>query len=384
MQFIKKLLRGLSAFAFKFLIMVLAIVSALVMTFNSPHKIEKSLSDSGVYSTFISSALKEVQKSNNKNNSQDKSSKNDIPIDDPAVVDAANQAFTPQLLQSTTENVLNGTYDWLSGKAAKPSFTINFADAKQTFAQKVGQAAQKRLAGLPKCTPAQAKQQGSDIDAFSATCAPKSLNIKAAAQKVTDDLAHSKDFLGTPVMKADNLSKDKNGQTVFDRLAKAPKVYKAINASPWLLACLAGLAGLVTFLLYDSKRRGLRNLAISLAVAGTFLLLITYAVTKGFDALNKPSGKLGESFKDSSFQQTIIKGLDSLSGSIEHVLLWFGIAYLVIGAGTLITLHFTKPKKTAGEIGKNAAKPEPDSQESSSESPKTDQKPAPKPKTIQG
>ena len=67
MPIIKKILRGLSSFAFKFLILTLAIVISLVLTFNSPKKIEKSLNDSGVYSTFISSALQEVQKSNDKN-----------------------------------------------------------------------------------------------------------------------------------------------------------------------------------------------------------------------------------------------------------------------------------------------------------------------------
>jgi len=171
MQFLKKLTRGLSSFAFKFLILITAIVAALVLTFNSPKKIEKSLSDSGVYSTFVSSALKEVQKSNDQTGSKSDGNKtDDIPIDNPAIVAAANQAFTPQLLKSTTENVLNGTYAWLQGKTPTPSFTIDFSTAKKTFAQGVGEAAQKQLASLPVCTTAQAIQQGSDINAFSATC----------------------------------------------------------------------------------------------------------------------------------------------------------------------------------------------------------------------
>ena len=382
MQFIKKLFRGLSSFAFKFLILITAVVAALVLTFNSPKKIEKSLNDSGVYSTFVSGALKEAQKSNSQNDKRGSSGSNDIPIDNPDVIAAANKAFTPQLLQSTTENVLNGTYDWLTGKTTNPSFTIDFAAAKQTFAQGVGQAAQKQLTSLPICTPKQAEQQGSDINAFTATCRPAGLNIAAQTKKVSSDLAKSKDFLGTPVLTPQNMPKNNQGQTIFDQLSKAPEAYKFINASPWLLIGLAVLAGLVTYLLYDSKRRGLRNLSITLTGTGIFLLLVGFGTSKAFHALNQPTGKLGEAVKG-SFQQTIIKALNSISSSIEHVILWFGIIYVVIGVGTLLILYFTKPKKTEASTDKKEPTP-PTDDSPRQEKTKPISKPASKPIHIQG
>ena len=178
MHIIKKLARGLSSYLSKLFIFLVAIVGALVFTFHSPKKIEKSLSDSGVYSTFIDSALKEVNKSNKSGNDN-----SNIPITDPAIKEAANKAFPPTLLQQTTENVLNGSYDWLTGKTTGPSFKVDLRQAKQTFAQSVGEAAKQRLVKLPACTAAQLQKLSSDIDPFSVLCRPPGVNLASQQRK---------------------------------------------------------------------------------------------------------------------------------------------------------------------------------------------------------
>ncbi len=352
MHIIKKLARGLSSYLFKLLIFVTAIVAALVFTFHSPKKIEKSLKDSGVYSTFVDSALKEAQKSsNNKGDSK-------IPIDDPAIKAAASKAFNPQLLQTSTESILNGTYDWLSGKVVLPDFRVDLRAAKRTFAQGVGQAAKSRLDGLPVCTTAQLQRLGSSsIDAFSAPCRPASLNVNQQAHKVVSDIASSKDFLGTPLLTAQNLPKNSRGKTVYDQLSKAPKIYKWVNASPWLLIGLSVLLGGITVLLYDSRRRGLRHISITLVSTGVLLLIISFVSSWLLNKAEQPTGKLGSAIKG-SFQQTAIKGISSITNSIEHTLIWFGAIYLVAGAAVLVALHFTKPKTKPAADKTESPKPE--------------------------
>lgn len=392
MQFLKKSVRGLSKFFFICLIFNLAVVSALVMTFNSPEKIEKSLNDSGVYSTFVSGTLQEVQKQNDKDNTNDELGGNDVPVGDPAIIAAANKAFPPQLLQDTTENVLDGTYKWLKGEVKTPDYTIDFTAAKQTFAQGVGDAAEQRLNGLKVCTAAELKAMGTnaDVDAFKVTCRPPSLNVAAEKAKIISNLANSKDFLGTPKLTAQNMQKDDNGKTFFENASQAPTIYKWVNASPWLIAVLALLAGIIIFFLSVTKRRGVRSLATIFTVVGALLTLTNLGTSRAFDKLNDPSGKLGEAVKG-SFQQTIIKALDSISHSIESIILWFGIAYLVIGIVTLIILRLTKPKNQTGDKpselkGSKTEKPEKPAQPESKPAPKppTTSKPAPKPKFIQG
>jgi len=372
MQFVRKFFRGLASYLFKLFILLTAVVAALVLTFHSPKKIEKSLNDSGVYTTFVDSALQEAQKSNKEGDTSN------IPTNDPAVKAAAKQAFTPQLLQQSTENVLNGTYAWLSGNTPSPNFKIDLSGAKQNFANSVGMAAAQRVSSLPACTTAQLQQLTTDIDPFSLTCLPPGFDIDAAQNKVTNDIASSKDFLGTPIITPQNLPKNSQGKTVFDQLANAPKIYKWVSASPWLLAILAVLSGGITIALYESRRHGIRNLAISLSGAGIFLLIIGYLDDKIIARINRPDGALGKSLKG-SFQQTAIKAVNSISHSVIQVLIWFGIGYLVIGVGALIALHFTKPssksKPPAADTNKHD-KPEP-KPETTPQTP-----PAPKPRPL--
>jgi hypothetical protein len=270
---------------------------------------------------------------------------------------------------------------------------IDLTQAKQTFAQAVGQSARDRLASLPVCTAKQLKAMGAnaDIDAFSVTCRPPGINLKQQQKKITQDLATSKEFLGTPKLTAQNLPKNDQGQTVFDKASKAPKVYKWVNASPWILFTLALLTGAGTVLLNESRRRGLRNVAIVTTVIGALLVLGNLGTTQAFNKLNQPNGKLGEVVKG-SFQQTIIKALSSIAHSIEQTILFFGIVYLILGVGTLIALKFIKPKQVdktdSKPTSKDPAPPIDDSPKQKEPDPKSApkpvNKPTPKPKPIQG
>lgn len=369
MHIIKKTLRWFASYFFKLFILLVAVVAALVMTFHSPDKIEKSLRDSGVYSTFVDSALQEVEKAvkDNPNNSE-------VPIADPAIKTAANQAFTPQLLQSSTESVLNGTFDWLAGKTAEPKFKIDLTNAKQTFANGVGAAAATRVKGLPTCTTTQIQQLNADMDPFALICQPPGFDITAAQTKVTSDIANSKEFLGTPLITPQTMPKDSKGNTIFDNLSKAPDVYKLINASPWLLGLLALIFGALTLVLYESKRKGLRSLAFSLTGVGVFLLIISFINNYIFHKLNQPSGALGKSLPG-NFQQTGIKAAGSISDSIQSIIIWFGLSYLILGLGIFIALHFTKkdekPKAPPKEEKSNEDEPKPV---------EPDKPPAPKPR----
>jgi hypothetical protein len=221
MPTLKKIFRSFSSFGFKVLIMALAIVGAMVFTFHSPDKIQKSLSDSGVYDTFVDNALAELNKTLKKNPEAQ-----NVPTENPAVIAAAKNAFSPELLQNSTESLLDGIYSWLSGKTKVPDYSIDLTQAKQTFAEGIGSAAAARMSSLPPCSRAQLSQVNIDeLDPFNAPCLPPGTNITEQQAKLIDELKNSKDFLGTTKLTADSLPKDENGKTVFDNLSKLPSAY---------------------------------------------------------------------------------------------------------------------------------------------------------------
>src|SRR5476649_1346393 len=109
-------------------------------------------------------------------------------LTNPIVKSAADATFTPQFVQKNTEQVLDGTYDWLDGKTPVPDFQIDLTSTKIAFANNVAAAVQKQLAGLPVCTAAQTQALAANFDALSATCLPKGITAESAASTVQSNI----------------------------------------------------------------------------------------------------------------------------------------------------------------------------------------------------
>src|SRR4051812_20267917 len=108
MQFIKKLSRGILSFFLKLSLFSLALTASLLIVFGSPTQLKKTLKQSGIYSSFVYSVLE-----SNQNNNQDPNKQEDsLPLDQPEVKSAVKAAFSPEFLQSSTEQIFDGTYVW--------------------------------------------------------------------------------------------------------------------------------------------------------------------------------------------------------------------------------------------------------------------------------
>ena len=157
MHIVRKLLLILITPVLSLLLFALALDVGVTRLLVHPKMVKQIVSDSGVYSTIIPSLLDQQGKQN--------SGSGDISLTDPAVKSAATAAFSPQLLQTSTENIIDGVYHWLDGKVATPDFKIDLSSTKTTFANQVAQAAANRAITLPRCTSLPAN---TSFDAFSA------------------------------------------------------------------------------------------------------------------------------------------------------------------------------------------------------------------------
>ncbi len=315
------------------------IVGTIVMVVGTPVHIKSILRTSNIYSSAVDNVLKQAQKST------DQSTNNDLPINDPAIQKAVKSSFSPALIQSSTENIIDGTYHWLDGKTAKPDFRVDLTSAKQSFIQSVADISGQRLAALPVCTRAQLQTLTGDIDPFTAPCRPANLNIVAQKQKIIQDLSTNKDFLADPVITADTLKNNGDQQSLFDKASAAPKFHRLSNFSPWLLGVLALLFGAAVVFLHDTKQRGLRSVSISLISVGVLVVGTSLLSKWLFNKAISPTGTIGKSLVGNNFQQSAVNALNSLMQLINKQLIWFGISYIVIGAAILIALRFTRPNK---------------------------------------
>lgn len=352
MQFVKKLTRGLLSSLLKFLLFTLAIVASILMVFGSPTQLKNTIKQSGIYGSIVDNAL---DTANQKSQENPDNNGGGIPFDRPEVRAAVKTALSPQFLQSSTEQVLDSIYRWLDNKTPTPDFRIDLTGPKQALANSLGDYAVTRAQSLPVCTVQQLRQlqqsgvNPNKVEPFDATCLPRGFNAASLKQQVVDKVANNGDLLKDPVISVDTLKKNDQGQDPFQKLAKVPKIFHLIKLAPYVLGAVAILSGTGLIFLYDERRRGLRNISITLLGTGLFLLIGAWLETFLIKKANGPTGPLGKQLASNSFQGPISKMVTSLSSALANKMYIFCAVFIVIGAGTLVALHFTKPKKPEHE-----------------------------------
>lgn len=346
MNILKGFLRFLCASLFKISVLLFLIITPIVLVFGSSGQLKTSLKTSKVYDHAVDGLVENINKDSAKN-----SEGGDNPFSDPAVLQAAKTALTPAFLQKSSESIIDGVYGWLSGKTAQPTFSIDAAGVKQQFVKAVGDYAVNRAKTLPVCTVAQLKQMGSSkIDPLSATCVPPGYNAESLRDQIAAQLDKPSEdgkpnILQQQTITADSLPKDENGQTPVQKITekgeKARKIFQLVSKAPLLLGSLAVVSGGLLVLLHDEKRRGIRNLAVTVLPIGVLGLLSVFVTNVIFAKLEKSDAVLKA---DANIQQPLIDLVHGLSGAVNQKLLLIAVTYTVLGTGTLIVLHYTKPK----------------------------------------
>ncbi len=334
------------------LILLLSLLGAALSTsansaFSHPAKIETWLSQSNVYSHFVGYVTDQAQKSTGGNASS-------VALTDVVVQQAANSSFAPQTLQQDVNTFLNSNYSWLESKTSTPSFTIDFTTEKQNFAQTVGKYVTTYLAGLPVCTNAQLAQlaAATNNDPLSLSCRPASLGAQTEGQQITQQLSSSSSFLSNPVITANNINpthSHQSDQPYYQKLSKAPQLYRAAIHLPLASAVLAILSAVGIFFIAPRRRRGLRRIGEVFLVAGVLLVALKFGADKAFKHFES---RIFNSSSVGQLQQSLTDFAHRLESQLVKVDLWFGIAFLIVAIICFGTLFATKQR------GPKALRPE--------------------------
>lgn len=319
MNFVKKTTLVVLTPIFLMLLFATALDFGILNVAGHPNTVKKIIKDSGIYNNVVSNALSQTQQNN--------SDGGDINLNDPAIKTAADKALSPQLLQNSTNQVIDGVYSWLDGKSAQPNFNVDLSGAKATFASYVGQAAQAKAAGLPICTSVPA-----NFDVFNADCLPPGVSPAQAADEATASVLSPKGFLDNPVITASNV-KGSNNQSVFEQkgVKNIPKQYQRAKKTPYMLAVLAILVGTALVFLRRNWQSGLRHVGITLVLVGLLMVAFAYGLHKVID--DKLVGQL--KFDNTLLQADARSLIKDLGGAIEHNYYLFGIIYAVLGVVAL-------------------------------------------------
>jgi len=335
MQFVRRLLvwMATSVFTFLLLLTVLATAIAIIIT---PTHIKGWLKDSGAYSGFVDAALKSLP------HDTSKAVEDDL-LAQPGVQAAAKKAFTPELLQSSTENFIDGTFVWVEGKSPKPTFNIDLSGAKQAFATGIGDYALQRYNSLPLCTTGQVPATS---DILSVECRVAGVDITPAINQKVQEITANKDLLDKPVITPDTL--EANGgqpgqQPFYQNFSQLPRAYRWSRVAPYILGVLAILAAVVIIIASTSKRRALRRIAMPLIWVSILLFGSMWLVNYGLNKIDEAK-ITNENAVASLAQTTAVSIAHNVGKHLNTVYLWFAIGFLLLGGGILIALYFTRDK----------------------------------------
>ena len=332
MRFVKAFSVGLLAFLLSLFLSGLIATTIFNAILAKPGNLKSWLEESKIYDAGINEVLNKA-----------KTAPDSSTLSQPEVQKVIKQTFTPEVARSTVEQVIDGTYHWLEGRVNKPDFQVDLTSLKISLAENAGNAAVERFNSLPVCTKAQARQISSDLDPFAIPCRPPGVTAANAKQTVMDQILHNQELLKDPVLTADTIKTGDHNQPFYQQAPQLPQAYQWLRKAPWIfgLASLLSIGGIVW--LSTSYRHGLRRVAISLIVSGASLgvaaIVLTWLANKSISNKN-----VLRSDVSADLQSAVIALGKLVAGSINHVLLGFGIGFVALGTGTLLYLHFYRPK----------------------------------------
>lgn len=326
MTFLKKFLYHFVGVIHKFIVLLLPLAFGVAILLSGPQYIEKALERSKAYDQVIPTVLDSSQKA-----AKDQESKKLLA--DPEIKAAAQKSFTPALIQTSTENVLDGLFAWAQGKTKEPEFRIDLTNAKADLASNIAAYAEKRANGLPVCTLQQLRQLSPDIDLLQVPCLPPGTNVSAVSQQYSQKFLSEGDFLKDPVITNKSIAKE-GSKPLSEQLSAVPQAYSALQSGKWVLLAIVVILSAALIFARRNRIAGLKHVAWTLVSVATFLLIIITVYWFVFDRAN--TGRIA----DNAVQAMWVDGAQSILSDLNRIIVWFSVGYLAIGGGALLFLRF--------------------------------------------
>lgn len=302
-------------------------------TFADRTVVKSWVEDSGTYSALVSEVVSV---------SSSQAANEGTTVNAEILDAAANSAFTPLLLQESTEGFFDGTYDWLEGKTETLQFSVDLTAAKQTFADSLTQSADQILTSLPVCPDGEVVE---NLDPFSATCVPEGFDFSQSADEFTDSIVSSDEFLPEPIVTEQNTLIDNDGQkqTIDQRLSLAPTLFTLARFGTILFFVLGLASTAVIFWLTTTRGKAIFRLFKAFAITAISVGLFTFVSSRSSAWLESAFSASAES---QSFGERIVAPIVQAAASdITAITLLFTWIYTGIAVALLLLLLVLRRRK---------------------------------------
>lgn len=179
MNILLGILRWLCAIIISIALSTWIVVATINMTVTNRTVVKQWLASSGVYDTALSSLLR-VDPTTSSTSAGTIISNSDMQK-------ALAQTFNAEYLKTSTNTIIDATYDWMEGKTKAVTFSIPVQDLSSNFTNNLTAIIEPKLAALPACTG----------KATYPSCLPAGISAAEYAKQVTKP-SNSSPFLGEP------------------------------------------------------------------------------------------------------------------------------------------------------------------------------------------
>lgn len=318
MNIFRRIIIGSAAALLSLSLILLVLVLSLNVYFGSAAPLKRTLSEAKIYDHIVDAIIKQNQPS------QENQNTDDIPFDNQQIQSAAKNAFSPQFIQSSAEQVIDGTYAWLDGTTSEPEFVIDVSTAKSSFIEQVATVAADRVASLPVC--ATVEQAGDRDDPFKTACQPPGFDAATEKQKFIEKANQNEEFDEATTITTDSLTKD-SGQSFNEQFGVIKTGYTVSRAAPLILGVIAVISSVLVLLLHAEKSKGLLRLAKIFLSIGLITLISTLI---GWFLFSKTNLSFANEL-DASLQQSLIKAVNIAYATVRNTLLLGSLAYIATG-----------------------------------------------------
>lgn len=304
--------------------------SVLSVTIGQPSKIKSWLTDSKIYPAVTENIYQNIIK----NSSQQA----DSIVKYPEVQAVIKQTITPQFVQQSTEQIIDGSYKWLEGKSPNPDFAIDLTELKNSFAVNSGNAAEKHVLTLPLCTNAQLRQL-SNFDLFNIPCRPAGYDLAVAKQLLVNEISNGTDIVANQTITPSTLKTSDNKQPLFDQYKDVPKMYQLLQKLPLVFSILGLVFAIAIVGLHSQKRSGFNRVARSLLTSGIMLIITGFIVRQIINNFKIDKQTFNGTI-NTNLQTALVNLVKNAAQPSVKIIVIFGIIFTVLGAGILIFLRF--------------------------------------------
>jgi hypothetical protein len=314
----------------------------LIIYFGSADYLKSTLRNAHAYDSFVPAVTESL---GNAGGDQG------IPFTDPGVRQIISNGLPPQVLEDSSDRVIDGVYDWLEGKTPQPTFHIDLEKNRAYISENISLYAFNRLTKQPICF-----ENPKQINPFTAPCLPTNFSLD---EERTAFAAAIEQVFPKTVFTANDLPKFKGGKSLAEAVPHAPTYYRWLRASPLIFGVIViGLAVSIVQLC-RTRRLGFRLLGSVTLSTGAALMITPILYLLAYPRINS---SLHLQSADTGLNALSTTVVGALSSTFYIFLIKAALITVNLGLVTVLLERFTRDKayslvaRKAGLVNSNRPK----------------------------